>query len=128
MMQVSFHTLALVTAGIFLLIAIVWLFAPARFLTAWGVKDSAETRLIGRRVAALYAGVAVMFFIARDAEPSLPRTALSVGLVSTCLLLAISGVVEWLQGRASKGILAAAVIELLLSLLFVQGMSSAPAL
>lgn len=127
-MQVSFHTLALVTAGIFLLIAIVWLFAPARFLTAWGVKDSAETRLIGRRVAALYAGVAVMFLMARDAEPSLPRSALIVGLVSTCLLLAVSGVVEWLQGRASKGILAAVLIELSLSLLFLQVMSSAPPL
>ena len=127
-MQVSFHTLALVTAGIFLLIAIVWLLAPARFLTAWGVKNSAETRLIGRRVAALYAGVAVMFLMARDAEPSLPRTALSVGLVSTCLLLAVSGVVEWLQGRASKGILAAVLIELSLSLLFLQVMSSAPPL
>ena len=127
-MQVSFHTLALVTAGIFLLIAIVWLFAPARFLTAWGVKDSAETRLIGRRVAALYAGVAVMFLMASDAEPSLPRSALIVGLVSTCLLLAVSGVVEWLQGRASKGILVAVLIELSLSLLFLQVMSSAPPL
>lgn len=127
-MQVSFHTLALVTAGIFLLIAIVWLLAPARFLTAWGVKNSAETRLIGRRLAALYAGVAVMFFMARDTEPSLPRSALIVGLVSTCLLLAVSGVVEWLQGRASKGILAAVLIELSLSLLFLQVMSSAPPL
>lgn len=127
-MQVSFHTLALVTAGIFLLIAIVWLLAPARFLTAWGVKNSAETRLIGRRLAALYAGVAVMFLMARDTEPSLPRSALIVGLVSTCLLLAVSGVVEWLQGRASKGILAAVLIELSLSLLFLQVMSSAPPL
>lgn len=127
-MQVSFHTLALVTAGIFLLIAIVWLLAPARFLTAWGVKNSAETRLIGRRLAALYAGVAVMFFMARDTEPSLPRSALIVGLVSTGLLLAVSGVVEWLQGRASKGILAAVLIELSLSLLFLQVMSSAPPL
>jgi len=125
-MQVSFHTLALATAGIFLLIAIVWLFAPARFLTAWGVKDSAETRLIGRRVAALYAGVAIMFFMARHAEPSLTRTALIIGLVNTCLLLAALGCVELLKGRVSQGILAAVVIELLLSLLFMQVMSSAP--
>ena len=119
-MHLSFYTLAIVTAGLFSLLAILWMFAPAAFLTAWGVKNSAEARLVGRRVAALYVGVAVMFFIARNAAPSMPRTALVYGLISACLMLAILGCYEWLAGKARKGILAAVLIELALSLLFMQ--------
>lgn len=119
-MHLSFYPLAIVTGSLFSLLAILWMFAPAAFLTAWGVKDSAEVRLVGRRVAALYAGVAVMFFIARNAAPSMPRTALVYGLISACLILAILGCYELLKGRARKGILAAVLIELALSLLFMQ--------
>lgn len=119
-MHLSFNILAVVTAGIFILIAMVWLLAPGRFLVAWSIKDSAETRLVGRRVAALYAGVAIMFFAARQAEPSIIRSALIYGLVSTCLILAVLGCYELLKGRAGKGILAAVLIELLLSMLFLQ--------
>jgi hypothetical protein len=120
MMHLSFFSLSVVTAGLFSLLAILWMFAPAAFLTAWGVKDSAEARLVGRRVAALYAGVAIMFFIARNAAPSMSRTALVYGMISTCLILAVLGCYELLKGRARKGILAAVVIELALSLLFMQ--------
>lgn len=119
-MHLSFYPLAVVTAGLFSLLAILWMFAPAAFLTAWGVKDSAEARLIGRRVAALYVGVAAMFFIARNAAPSMPRTALVYGLISICLILATLGCYELLAGSARKGILAAVLIELALSLLFMQ--------
>ena len=119
-MHLSFYTLAIVTAGLFSLLAILWMFAPAAFLAAWGVKDSAEARLVGRRVAALYAGVAIMFFIARNEAPSMHRTALVYGLISACLILAILGYYEWLAGKARKGILAAVLMELVLSLLFMQ--------
>ncbi|MDF0377232.1 hypothetical protein GOC95_03320 [Methylophilus sp. YYY-1] len=118
-MHLSFNLLAVVTAGIFLLIAIVWLFAPDHFLAAWNIKDYAETRLIGRRLSVLYAGVSIMFFAARHAEQSTIRTALIYGLVSTCLILAVLGCYELLKGRAGKGILAAVLIEVLLSILFM---------
>lgn len=119
-MRLSFYPLAVLTAGIFFLIAAIWLFAPTRFLTTWGVKESVETGLIGRRLAALYAGVAVMFFIARNAAPSIPRTALVYGLISTCLMLAMLGCYELHKGRTSRGIVIAVLIEMTLGLLWGQ--------
>ncbi|MDP8567161.1 hypothetical protein [Methylophilus aquaticus] len=119
-MLLRFDMLAVMTASAFSFIAVIWMLAPARFLTAWGVDDSAATRLVGRRAAALYAGVAVMLFFGRNAAQSPVRAALVYGLISSCLLLALLGVYELFKGRASKGILAAVLIELALSLLFIQ--------
>lgn len=119
-MHLSFNELAVITAGLFSLIAAVWLFAPTRFLMAWGVKASAETSLMGKRLAALYAGVALMFFMARNAPPSSLLAALISGLICTCLILALLGSYERFKGRASNGIFIAVFIELALALLWIS--------
>jgi hypothetical protein len=118
-MHVSFHFLALLTSILFLLLGVVWMLAPTKFLSAWGVDYAASTGLVGRRAAALYAGFAMMFFIARNAEQSVTRTALIYGLITTCLMLAFLGLYELFKGSASKGILSAVFIEIALSLLFL---------
>ena len=117
-MLLSFHMLAVITSVLFALLAALWMFAPTRLLTAWRVDASTSTRLVGRRAAALYAGIAIMFFIARNAEYSATRAALVYGLITTCLLLALLGLYELLKGNANKGILGAVLIEAVLSLLF----------
>lgn len=118
-MLLSFHVLAIMNASIFSVIAAIWMLAPSLFLKAWGVKDSTEVRLVGRRTAALYTGVAVMFFLARHAEQSTARTAMIYGLIITCLMLALLGGYALFHGYANKGILAAVLIELALSLVFI---------
>ena len=118
-MHLSFHSLALTTSILFSLLSVVWMFAPTKLLSAWNVDYTASTGLVGRRAAALYLGFVVMFFIARNAEPSIIRTALIYGLITTCLMLALLGLYELFKGRASKGILSAVFIEITLSLLFL---------
>ena len=92
-------------------------------LSTWGVDFSYAVGLMGRRGAALFAGIGVMFFWARNAEPSSARSALVAGFVISCLALAALGVVELGNGHAGPGILSAVLIEvaLILASLYVGG-------
>ena len=115
----NFHHLALFTAGLFFILAIVWMFAPARSLAIWGVEFNSAAGLVSRRLAALYAGFAVMFFSARKAEPSPARRALIRGTVVSCFILALLGVLEMSAGQANRGILPAICIEIAFGLAFL---------
>ena len=125
-MKLSFRSLAIVIALLFLVQAFTWMFAPQRLLAEWGVALTPSVSLLSRRAAALYAGVAVMFWSARNAEPSPARSALMKGLGVACLMLASLGVFELAAGHAAPGILAAVVIEVMfmLALLHVGRQSS----
>jgi hypothetical protein len=115
-MKLSFRNLAIVIALLFLVLAFTWMFAPQRLLMEWGIALTPSASVVGRRAAALYAGVAIMFWSARNAEPSPARSALIKGLAVACLMLASLGVFEWTTGHATPGILVAAFIEVMLTL------------
>ena len=116
----SFHHLALFTSSLFLVLGAIWMLSPSRLLSAWGVNFSVSTGLVGRRVSALYFGISMMFFIARNVERSPSRDALVYGLITTCLILAFLGFYELIRGRAGKGILVAAFIEIIISMFFIS--------
>lgn len=119
MKLLSFYRLSVITAILFFLLAIVWLFAPTQLLSVWGLELTIAAGLVGRRASALYAGIAVMFYMARNAEHSTARTALIYGMITSCLILAFLGVYEFCIGHASSGILAAVLIEVILVLAFL---------
>lgn len=118
-MKINFKTIAVLTALIFFTLALTWMFAPTLFLSHWGVELTTSAGLVGRRAAALYAGIGVMLFAARNAEPSPSRSALTAGLVVTCLSLAALGGFEIAAGNANCGILAAVLIEVALASAFL---------
>ena len=118
-MKLNFRNLAILTSFVFFALALTWMFAPNLLLSNWGVEFSSPVELVGRRGAALYAGIGVMFFSARNAEPSPARSALVAGLVVACLTLAALGVFELEAGHASPGILAVVFIEVTLMLAFL---------
>lgn len=118
MMKLNFRTLAILTALLFFALALTWMFAPNLVLSSWGVEFSYPVELIGRRAAALYAGIGVMFYLARNAEPSVARSALIRGIQLTGLILAALGAFEFVTGHAERGILAAVLIEIALVLAF----------
>jgi len=118
-MKLSFHRLAVFTSALFLILVMIWMFAPVQLLSGWGVEFSTAVGLIGRRAAALYAGIAVMFFMARNAAPSTTRTALIYGMITSCTMLALLGLYEFATGHATSGILAATFIEVALVLAFL---------
>lgn len=118
MMKLNFRSLAILSALLFFALAFTWMFAPDLVLSSWGVELSYPVDLIGRGAAALYAGFGVMFFLARNAEPSAARSALITGFMVSCSVLAALGVFELVTGHVERGILAAVLIEVALVLAF----------
>ena len=121
-MNLNFRNLAIPTSFIFFALALTWMFAPDLLLAHWGLEHSPSAELIGRRGAALYAGMGVMFFSARIAEPSPARSALLKGAAVVCLILAVLGVFDLATGHAAVGILAAVFIEIALALWFLAAL------
>lgn len=107
----NFRTYASINAALFLVLAAVWLFIPAQQLVLWQVAVDEPALLVGRRLAAWYLGVGVMFLFARNAAPSAARTALLAGFVVACLVVGALGVMEWLSGHAGAAILSPVVVE-----------------
>ena len=115
----SFQYLATAAAIICFALAIVWLLAPQLLLSLWGVAYSHSVGLVSRRGAALFLGIGIMLFLARNAEPSPSRTALSAGFIVGCLALASLGVFELVKKRAGIGILSAVLVEVVLAIAFL---------
>jgi len=105
MKSLSFHRLSVFSSILFVVLAIILMFAPAQMLTSWGVELTTSVGLVARRIAALYTGLAVMFFMVRNAEHSTTRTALITGTITACSILALLGVYEFATGHATSGIL-----------------------
>ena len=120
-MKLNFRSLAILYAFVCFSLALIWAFSPRLFLSTWGVDFSYPVGLVGRRGAALFAGIGAMFFWARNAEPSSARSALTAGFAVSCLALAALGIVELVNGHAGPGILSAVLIEaaLILASLYV---------
>lgn len=116
-MTLRFRQLAILVTLLFVALALVWMFAPQLLLASWGVASTPASILLARRAAALYAAVAVMFWLARNAPASPARHAMSMGLMTACLILAALGVAELASGHTTSGILGAVVIEVALALL-----------
>jgi hypothetical protein len=114
-MKIPFKAFATLAGLLFLILAVTWLFAPTLLLSDWGVEFSEGTGLLGRRAAALYAGIGVMFLLSRSAEPSTARSALVRGLLVACIMLVALGLYEFWVGHANRKILVAVVIEIALA-------------
>lgn len=118
-MKLQFRGVATVCALIFFALAITLMFAPNLLLADWGIEVTLSVGVVCRRAAALFAGIAVMFFSARNAEPSVARSALIKGVVVIFALLAALGLFELNVGNATPAILIAVFIEVALMLAFV---------
>jgi hypothetical protein len=115
-MKIEFKTLATLAGLMLFSLSLLWLFAPNLLLSDWGVEFSEGIGLIGRRAAALYAGIGVMFLLSRNAETSTARSALVRGLLVSCLLLAALGLYELWGGHVTNKILVAVAIEIAVAL------------
>ena len=118
-MKLTFRSLAVIAVIVFLILSIAWMFAPGQLLSLWGVESTSSAELVARRSAAMYVGIAVMFFLARQAQPSLVRSALVNGVVVSCVILAALGLFELFTGHAQSGIVPAVFVEVAISLAFL---------
>ncbi|MDO9344784.1 MAG: hypothetical protein Q7T99_14995 [Pseudomonas sp.] len=119
-MLLNFRNLATFTALLCFALALVWGLRPDLLLWLWSVEYSNATGMVSRRNAALFLGIGIMFYRARHAPPSDTRRALTTGFITGCLVLALLGFGEWINGNAGPGILLAVATETVLGLAFIQ--------
>jgi hypothetical protein len=119
-MRMHYPTLATVSAAICGALALTWMCVPDVPLSIWGIETSYATGFVGRRCAALFAGLGIMLWLARHSEPSAARKAMSTGLAVGCSILAVLGLVEFFTRHANALILPAVAVEILLALSFVM--------
>ncbi len=116
----SFRMVALVTAFIVFVLGLGYLLAGGLVVGRWQIEPTDGVLLLGRRMGAVYLGLAVMLFLARSAPASLARTALVAGATVILILLPALGILEFAAGHAGLGILVSAAIEVLLAVAFVS--------
>jgi hypothetical protein len=117
-MTLSFRRAAIAGSSICLALAALWMDAPQFILWVWQINGTDSTLLMARRGAALFLGLAVMLWLARNAQSSLTRYALALGFLVSCAALAALGISDFVAGRAGLGILAAVTVEAVLALTF----------
>lgn len=119
-MTVTFRAVATTTAVIAFILGTGYLFAGHLVVGRWQLDPTAGVLLMGRRIGALYLGLAAMFFAARSAPASPARSALAGGGAAALVLLAVMGAYEFATGNAARGILVSTAVELLLAAGFVR--------
>jgi hypothetical protein len=117
--QMSFKTLAITTAIIAFLLGLGYLFFGAIIVGRWQIEPTGSVLLLGRRLAALYIGLSVIFFLARSAPVSTVRTGLSIGAAIALSFLALLGIYELLSGHVGRGIVASIAVEALLAICYI---------
>jgi len=114
----SFHGLAILTCIAALLLATGWLAAGKLMLKRWRIEPSTGALLVGRRIGAVYLGVALLCYLVRSTTSPELITSVSQFAVLTNALLAGLGIDEYRAGRAGPAILVSVAVELLLLLGF----------
>jgi len=114
----SFHALAIVTCIAALLLGTGWLFAGRLMLRRWRIEPSVGALLVGRRIGAVYLGVALLCFLLRSTTSVELITSVSVFAVLVNALLAGLGLYDYRAQRAGPAILVSVAVELLLLLGF----------
>jgi hypothetical protein len=116
----SFHTLSILTCIAALLLGAGWLFAGRLMLQRWRIEPTTGALLVGRRIGAVYLGVALLCFLVRSTTSAELITRVSLFAVLVNALLAGLGLYEYRARRAGPAILVSVAVELLL--LFGFGM------
>ena len=116
----SFHTLSILTCIAAVLLGVGWLTAGKRMLQRWRIEPTTGALLVGRRIGAVYLGVALLCFLVRSTTSLELITSVSLFAVLVNALLVGLGVYEYRARRAGPAILVSVAVELLL--LFGFGM------
>jgi hypothetical protein len=114
----SFHTLSIVTCIAALLLATGWLFAGRLMLQRWRIEPTTGALLVGRRIGAVYLGVALLCYLVRSSTSPELITNISLFAVLVNALLAGLGLYEYRARLAGPAILVSVALELLLLLGF----------
>ena len=115
----TFQIMAYVITGAACLLGLRFIFAGGGVLNEWGIEETAGALILFRRLGVIYLGLALIFFLGRNAAPSDLRSAVCLVMGGAVAVLACLGLVEFLARRASAGIFRSVVGEAMLAAAFV---------
>jgi hypothetical protein len=107
----SFKLIAQLGALISALLFLTFAFLPVIPFTMLGVAMTPEGLLMARRMAALFLGIALILFLARDAENSDLRRRVCASLSASMAALALFGLYDFVNGGVGYGIWIAITVE-----------------
>ena len=116
----SFRIMAWTTAIAGLVLGVRFLALGAGVAREWGIEPGDGVLVFARRIGALYLGLAILFFLGRDAEPSALRSAVCLGVGAAIALLAALGAWDLAARRVKSTIIVPIVLELVLAAGFVS--------
>ena len=114
----TFQILAYIMTGAACLLGLRFTFAGGGVLKEWGIEESAGALMLFRRLGVIYLGLALMFFLGRNAVPSDFRSAVCLVMGGTVVILACLGLSDFLARRAGAGIFRSIAGEAVLAAAF----------
>ncbi|MCL6417496.1 hypothetical protein MIB92_17680 [Aestuariirhabdus sp. Z084] len=112
----TFTLVATVIAVAGLLLGLGWLCAGHLLFKRWRIEPNPAGLLVGRRIGAVYLGLAIIFWLGRNAPPSELRVTLCVGALFVMVLLAALGLFEYRARRAGSAILISVALEVVIAI------------
>lgn len=102
-----------------LILFVLLLVSPATYVDAYGVAPDAGAEFMVRRASPMFAGLAVLLWLSRNAGPSQLRSAIGISIAISFAGIALTGIVAFVTGAANGAILVAAGGEFLIAALFL---------
>jgi hypothetical protein len=115
----TFLVMALIMAGAACLLGARFIFAGGSVLREWGLNVTDGALIVCRRLGVLYFGIALLFFLGRDAGPSEFRSVACLVTGGVIAVLSGLGLFEFLSRRVRAGIFASVIAEAVVAVGFV---------
>lgn len=116
----NFFTVATAAAIVSVLIGAIWIFAGRFMFKRWGIEAVPQGLMMGRRLGAVYLGVALLLWLVRDSQAAVTQNAVSAGLCLALTLLTAFSFIEVIARRAGRAMLVSVLVEVLLALGFAH--------
>ena len=121
-----FRWVALLNAVICLALFPLLLLSPGSYVEAYGVAADPGADFLGRRASPMFLGLAVLFWMIRDAPPGPARRAVAWGVALMWVGIGLTGIYEFIRDTASSYTVVAAVIEAVLAGMLVAADRAQP--
>ncbi len=110
--MINYKIVSLAASALSVVLFVLLLLVPDVIFWVFGIEGNELARLMSRRAAMLFLGLAIIAYLGRDAINSALRQAVCLGMGSLMFGLALTGIYEFSRGFAGAGILLAALSEL----------------
>ncbi|MFK5978973.1 MAG: hypothetical protein QM488_08825 [Rhizobiaceae bacterium] len=118
--MISFKNVSLAAAAVSSALFLCLLFLPDLIFFIFGIEGGEVARLMSRRAAMLFLGLATISYLGRDAPHSVLRQAVCMGMAACMAGLAIVGIFEFVRGFAGIGIFLAVATEIAFATVFAR--------